>query len=255
MNETTTSVLPEDAATRLERQDWTKAEAALQQSGYAVLPRLFSPEDAAAVAALFDDTALFRKHVVMARHGYGQGDYKYFGYPMPPSLVALRSALYERLLPTANDWAVRLGAVRLEGGRLRDKGPFPENHEAYLAACHEAGQARSTCLILRYGTGDYNRLHQDIYGALAFPLQVAVLLSKPNEDFTGGEFVLTEQRARMQSRAEVVPLSQGDAVVFANALRPIEGKRGSVRVNMRHGVSPLRAGQRVTLGLIFHDAK
>ena len=194
--------------------------------------------------ALFEEDALFRKHVVMARHGYGQGDYKYFGYPLPEPIAGLRGAFYPRLLPTANAWSARLGLPQR----------YPATHEAFLAECHAAGQTRPTPLVLRYHEGDYNRLHQDLYGELAFPLQVAVLLSKPGEDFTGGEFILTEQRARMQSRAEVVPLEQGDAVIFANSLRPVKGKRGDLRVNMRHGVSPLRGGERFTLGLIFHDA-
>jgi len=233
-----------DAVQRLGERDWDRVAADLDASGHAILEKLLTPQDCRDFVALFEQPALFRKHVVMARHGYGQGDYKYFAYPLPEAIGDLRAAFYERLLPTARDWSARLG-----GG-----GPYPERHADYLAACHEAGQRRPTCLLLRYGKGDYNRLHQDLYGALAFPLQAAILLSEPGKDFTGGEFVLTEQRARMQSRAEVVPLKQGDAVVFANALRPITGVRGTARVNLRHGVSPLRGGRRLTLGLILHDA-
>ena len=235
----------EDVAARLDRQDWSMAEVALQQHGYAVLPKVMAPREAETVVKQVDDASLFLKHVVMARHGYGQVDYKYFGYPLPEPIKRLRAAHYRRLLPTARAWAARLG----------EKTAYPDGHDAFLSACHNAGQERPTCLILRYRKGDYNRLHQDLYGEIAFPLQAAVLLSEPGEDFTGGEFVLTEHRARMQSRAEVVPLRQGDAVVFANALRPIDGARGAVRVNMRHGVSPLRGGQRFALGLILHDAK
>jgi len=182
---------------------------------------------------------------VMARHGFGRGEYKYYGYPLPDIIAALRPALYAALAPIANQWNAALG----------DKAAYPADHDAYLRRCHQAGQKRPTPLLLRYVAGDYNCLHQDLYGDLYFPLQVAFLLSRPGHDFTGGEFVLTEQRPRMQSRAEVVPLEQGEGVIFAVNQRPMQGTRGFYRVAMRHGVSRLRSGQRFTLGVIFHDAK
>jgi hypothetical protein len=180
----------------------------------------------------------------MSRHGFGRGAYKYFSYPLPKLLASLRGALYSRLVPIANGWNERMGL------EMR----YPAKHAAFLEACHDAGQKRPTPLLLQYGPGDYNCLHQDLYGDLAFPLQVAILLSEPGEDFSGGEFVLTEQRPRMQSRVEVVPLCQGDAVAFAVNSRPVQGTKGTYRVKMRHGVSRLRTGNRHTLGLIFHDA-
>jgi hypothetical protein len=219
--------------------------AALDAQGYAVLPSLLSPDECAELAARYDDAALFRSRVVMARHGYGQGEYRYFGYPLPPLIAALRSALYPLLAPLANRWNERMGIdVR-----------YPPDHPAFLARCHRAGQKRPTPLLLRYREGDYNRLHQDLYGEHVFPIQATVLLSQPGRDFTGGEFVLVEQRARMQSRADVVPLAQGDAVVFAVNQRPVGSARGFTRVTLRHGVSRLRSGARTTLGIIFHDAK
>ncbi len=216
----------------------------LDRDGWAVLPKLLAPEECRALAALYDREDGFRSKVVMARHGFGRGEYKYFSYPLPSRAQTLRAELYPALAPIANRWhdAMKI-ATR-----------FPAEHDVFLKRCHDAGQTRPTPLLLRYGPGDYNCLHQDLYGAHVFPLQVAILLSRPGEDFAGGELVLTEQRPRMQSRATVVPLSQGDGVVFAVNQRPVQGTRGAYRVTMRHGVSALRAGHRHTLGIIFHDA-
>jgi hypothetical protein len=229
---------------RLEHFDWTRIAGDLDGQGWAVLPALLSPAECAATAALYDGETGFRSRVIMARHGFGQGEYRYFSYPLPPLVQALRTALYPRLAGLANRWHARLGLAAR----------FPATHAAFLARCHAAGQVRPTPLLLRYGPGDYNALHQDLYGEHVFPLQVAVLLSAPGDDFEGGELVLTEQRARMQSRVSVVPLARGDAVVFAVNGRPQRGTRGDYRVTMRHGVSPLREGRRHTLGIIFHDA-
>lgn len=233
------------AAGRVARQDWPALARELSEQGCAVLPGLLGPEECRAIAALYPDESHFRSHIVMARHGFGQGEYRYFAYPLPDLIAELWGDLYARLAPVANDWARRLGL----GTR------YPAAHGEFLAACHAAGQTRPTPLLLQYGEGDYNCLHQDLYGDLAFPLQVAILLSEPGRDFTGGEFVLTEQRPRRQSRAEVVPLRQGDAVIFAVHHRPVEGAKGAYRVNLRHGVSRLRSGRRHTLGIIFHDAR
>lgn len=223
--------------------DWTMAGAELDAHGWAILPGLL---DAAACGALrdgWDARERFRSEVVMARHGFGRGTYRYYAYPLSEPVKALRAALYPPLARIANRWAGALG------------GPdFPENHDAFLERCHAAGQARPTPLLLRYEAGDWNALHQDLYGEHVFPLQVAILLSEPGRDFTGGELVLTEQRPRMQSRAEVVPLAQGDAVVFPVRERPVRGTRGWHRRAMRHGVSRVRSGLRFTLGIIFHDA-
>lgn len=219
-------------------------DADLDAQGWAVLPGLIPPDACDAIASLYDEDACFRSTIVMARHGFGQGEYRYFAYPLPEDLAALRGRLYARLAPIANRWNAAMGiAVR-----------YPRDHAGFLARCHAAGQVRPTPLLLRYGPGDYNCLHQDLYGEHVFPLQVAVLLSSPGEEFEGGEFVLTEQRPRMQSRASVVPLRKGDAVAFAVAQRPVQGTRGTYRVVMRHGVSRIRTGRRHTLGLIFHDA-
>jgi uncharacterized protein len=219
-------------------------EQAWDERGSAVIAALLSADECAAMAALYDDDQHFRSRVVMSRHGFGQGEYKYFRYPLPEPLTRLRAALYERLAPVANRWNEAMGMdVR-----------YPAHHTDFVERCHAAGQQRATPLLLRYGAGDYNCLHQDLYGAHVFPLQVTVLLSTPGRDFTGGEFVLTEQRPRMQSRAEVVSLRQGDAVVFAVHHRPVHGTRGVYRVNLRHGVSRIRSGRRHTLGVIFHDA-
>ena len=233
-----------DLESRIDALDWPRIEADLAARGCATTGRLFSTEECAALAAMYDEDGRFRSRVVMQRHGFGQGEYRYFAYPLPPLLTGWRSALYERLAPLANAWAAALG----------QPASYPPEHAAYLARCHAAGQTRPTPLLLRYDEGDYNCLHQDLYGELQFPLQLTVLLSRPGEDFTGGEFVLTEQRPRMQSRAEVVPLAQGEAVIFAVNHRPVTGTRGSYRVTMRHGVSRVRSGRRQTLGLIFHDA-
>ena len=232
-------------ADRVAGIDWDAAAAELDQHGAAVLPALLTPEECRAIAALYPEDEPFRSQVVMARHGFGRGEYKYFGYPLPESVAGLRAALYPRLAPIANGW----------NGRMGIDTRYPERHEAFLKACHAAGQTRPTPLLLQYGPGDFNCLHQDLYGDLAFPLQVAILLSQPGRDFTGGEFVLTEQRPRMQSRPEVVPLRQGDGVAFAVHHRPVAGTRGDYRVNLRHGVSRLRSGRRHTLGIIFHDAR
>jgi len=229
---------------RVDAIDWPAVAASLDAEGWAVVPGLLAGAECAALAARYDATDGFRNHVHMARHGFGRGEYRYFSYPLPPLVADLRTALYARLAPIANRWHARMGMA----------GRFPEDHADFLARCHAAGQARPTPLLLNYGPGDYNCLHQDLYGEHVFPLQLAVLLSAPGDDFTGGEFLLTEQRPRMQSRAAVVPLGKGDAVVFAVNARPVQGARGDYRVAMRHGVSALRTGQRRTLGLIFHDA-
>ncbi|MDE2581106.1 MAG: 2OG-Fe(II) oxygenase [Rhodospirillales bacterium] len=229
---------------RADAYDWAALGAALDSHGAAVLPGLLEPAACAAAAGLYDEAGRFRKRVVMEGHGYGRGEYQYFATPLPPLVAALRAALYPPLAMIANRWAAALGeTVR-----------FPEAHAAFLDRCHADGQTRPTPLLLRYGPGDYNRLHQDLYGAHVFPLQVVVLLSAPGTDFEGGEFVLTEQRARMQSRVEVVPMGRGDAVVFAVHHRPVASPRGVARAMMRHGVSRVRAGARTTLGVIFHDA-
>ncbi|HJR72728.1 MAG TPA: 2OG-Fe(II) oxygenase [Luteimonas sp.] len=234
---------PEFAA-RIAGQDWSRAGDALYARGNAVLPNLLTAEECASLSAAYDDAALFRSRIVMARHGFGRGEYQYFAYPLPATVAALRDHLYPRLAPIANRWNEAMGIDTR----------YPERHADFVERCHAAGQRRPTPLLLRYGEGDYNCLHQDLYGEHVFPLQVAILLSQPGEDFGGGEFVLTEQRPRMQSRAEVVPLGRGDGVVFAVHHRPVQGTRGVYRVNMRHGVSTLRNGRRHTLGVIFHDA-
>jgi hypothetical protein len=224
--------------------DWERAGDELDTHGCAVLPALLDPSQCTAWAAGYSQDALFRSRVVMERHGFGRGEYRYYAYPLPEELARLRGALYPPLARIANRWQAALGLAER----------YPEEHAEYLARCHAAGQVKPTPLLLQYGPGDYNCLHQDLYGEHVFPLQVAVLLSRPGADFTGGEFVLTEQRPRMQSRAEVVPLAQGDAVVFPVHTRPVNGTRSVYRVNMRHGVSRVRSGSRHTLGIIFHDA-
>ncbi|SED83717.1 hypothetical protein SAMN05519104_4505 [Rhizobiales bacterium GAS188] len=231
-------------AARVAALDWPRIAAELDAGGAATTGIVLTPEECAGLARGYGDDDAFRSRVVMARHGFGRGEYKYYAYALPEPIGALRGAFYPRLAAIANRWEEALG-------RPSD---YPAEHQAYLARCHEAGQKRPTPLLLRYGVGDYNCLHQDLYGALSFPLQVAFLLSSPGKDFTGGEFVLTEQRPRMQSRAEVVSLRQGEGVIFAVNQRPVQGGRGVYRVAMRHGVSRLRSGERYTLGVIFHDA-
>jgi uncharacterized protein len=236
---------PSNVAERLEALDWTQVVRDLDAQGSAVLKSLLSRDECRALAALYPDDSHFRSRIVMGRHGFGRGEYKYFAYPLPEVIAELRAVLYVQLRGVANRWNEAMGIdVR-----------YPESHDAFLKRCHAAGQIRPTPLLLQYGEGDYNCLHQDLYGEHVFPLQVAILLSEPGRDFTGGEFVLTEQRPRMQSRPEVVPLAQGDAVAFAVHHRPVAGTRGTYRVNLRHGVSRVRSGHRHTLGVIFHDAK
>jgi uncharacterized protein len=231
-----------DAAVKV---PWDRVFHDLDERGNAVIEGLLRPEECRALASQYDDDNRFRSRVVMARHGFGQGEYKYFRYPLPEPVATLRAEVYRRLAPFANRWNEALGLdVR-----------YPGSHAEYLARCHAAGQSKPTPLLLRYGPGDYNCLHQDLYGMHVFPLQLAILLSAPGQDFSGGEFVMTEQRPRMQSRADIVPLGQGDGVVFAVHHRPVKGTRGTYRVNLRHGVSRIRSGQRHTVGIIFHDAE
>lgn len=233
------------APDRLKGIDWPRTYADLDSRGAAVIEGLLAPAACEALAALYADEGRFRSRVVMARHGFGRGEYRYFRYPLPEPLGRLRTALYPPLAALANCWSEAMGIDTR----------FPDTHSQFLKRCHAAGQRRPTPLLLRYGPGDYNCLHQDLYGEHVFPLQLTILLSTPGRDFTGGEFVITEQRPRMQSRAMVVPLAQGDAVVFAVRHRPVQGTRGVYRVNLRHGVSEVRSGQRHTAGIIFHDAQ
>jgi hypothetical protein len=247
MRSSTLPVRNDDSAigARVNALDWPVLGADLDRYGCAVTGPLLNANECAALAARYPQDGLFRSRVIMARHGFGRGEYKYFSYPLPELIQELRSSLYPALAEVANRWNEAMDiAVR-----------FPAVHEDYLKRCHKAGQGRPTPLLLQYGPGDYNCLHQDLYGEHAFPLQATVLLSDPGKDFSGGEFVLTEQRPRMQSRAEVVPLRQGEAVIFPVHHRPVQGTRGVYRVNMRHGVSRIREGRRHTLGVIFHDAK
>lgn len=231
-------------AARLEALGGPQLESDLDEQGCAVVPGLLDAAACSELVAAYDDEARYRSRVVMARHGFGQGEYKYFAYPLPPLVAELRATLYRRLVPIANRWSAALGSGVT----------YPDDHDAFVRSCHARGQCRPTPLLLAYGEGDYNCLHQDLYGELAFALQVAVLLSEPGRDFEGGEFVLTEQRPRRQSRPMVVPLRQGDAVVLAVHQRPILGARGVARVQLRHGVSRVRAGRRHVLGIPFHDA-
>ncbi|MBV8866371.1 MAG: 2OG-Fe(II) oxygenase [Acidobacteriaceae bacterium] len=244
-----TSVTPivplKDISERVEMFDWQVVTQELHTEGSAIVKRLLSPHECQALAALYANDDLFRSHVVMARHGFGRGEYKYFRYPLPALIEGLRTAVYPYFVPIANSWNDAMGIdVR-----------YPEKHADFIERCHQAGQLRPTPLLLQYEAGDYNCLHQDLYGEHVFPLQLAILLSEPGKDFTGGEFVMTEQRPRMQSRPMVVPLRQGDGVAFAVHHRPVQGGRGAYRVNLRHGVSRIRSGLRHTLGIIFHDAQ
>jgi hypothetical protein len=234
-----------DITDRVAALDWPDIVARLEADGFAVMGSVLSPDECAALTATYDVDERFRRRIEMARHGFGRGEYKYFAHPLPEVVAGLRTALYPQLSGLANRWndALRI-AVR-----------YPDDHAAFLDRCHRAGQTKPTPLLLRYGAGDYNCLHQDVYGEHLFPLQATFLLSVPGRDFTGGEFVLTEQRPRMQSRADVVPLGQGDGVIFPVRHRPVRGTRGSHRVTLRHGVSRVRSGHRHTLGIIFHDAQ
>jgi len=234
-----------DARSRVAALDWRRIADDLDAHGHAVIAGVLSGAECDALVASYPADTLFRRRIVMERHGYGQGEYKYFAYPLPDIVAALRTALYPPLAEIANRWNA---ALKLDTR-------YPATHAAFLERCHAAGQTKPTPLLLQYGEGDYNRLHQDLYGEHVFPLQAAFLLSEPGRDFTGGEFVLTEQRPRMQSRAEVVPLGRGDGVIFPVHHRPVRGTRGVHRVNMRHGVSRIRSGHRHTLGIIFHDAR
>lgn len=239
------TVPPRDAVQRINTLNWQRISLDLDAQGNAILERLLSSDECEALAGMYPDDRLFRSRVVMARHGFGRGEYKYFRYPLPDIVTELRTALYAHLAPVGNRWNAAMGIDV----------SYPEQQADFLQRCHDAGQVLPTPLLLQYAEGDYNCLHQDLYGEHVFPIQVTVLLSKPEKDFTGGEFVLTEQRPRMQSRPEVVPLRQGDAVAFGVHYRPVQGKRGAYRVNLRHGVSRLHSGHRHTLGIIFHDAK
>jgi len=239
-----TATLSRPAGLGVDAIAWPAVAEELDAQGWAILPKLLAVTTCDALAATYDEREAFRSHVIMARHGYGRGEYRYFAYPLPPLVGDLRTGLYPHLAPIANRWQAAMGMdVR-----------FPPDHAGFIARCHAGGQTRPTPLLLRYSKDDYNCLHQDLYGEHVFPLQVAILLSEPGGDFEGGEFVLSEQRPRMQSRATVVPLGKGDGVVFAVNSRPVQGTRGTYRVNLRHGVSTLRAGHRHTLGIIFHDA-
>jgi hypothetical protein len=238
------AVQPAVIVDRLQAQPWKEIEASLDADGNAILPNLLTEQESRIIAGLYAEDSLFRSRVVMSRHGFGRGEYKYFNYPLPDLIATLRVGLYAKLAPVANRWNI---AMNLPAR-------YPANHEDFVRRCHEAGQKKPTPLLLQYGPGDYNCLHQDLYGEHVFPIQVAILLSQPGADFTGGEFVLTEQRPRMQSRPEVVNLHQWDAVAFAVHHRPVQGSRGAYRVNLRHGVSRIRSGSRHTLGIIFHDA-
>lgn len=233
-----------DIVERINAVDWERVTQDMNQNGWALMPKLLKDEECDALAGLYSIPEGFRSHIHMARHGFGVGEYKYYSYPLPDIITDLRTSLYPRLVPIANHW----------NGLMDIDVRYPDDHAEFIARCHAAGQVRPTPLLLQYKAGDYNCLHQDLYGEHVFPMQVVFLLSEPEKDFTGGEFILTEQRPRMQSKAEVVPLRKGDAAVFAVHNRPQKGSRGYYRVNLRHGVSKLRSGHRHTTGIIFHDA-
>lgn len=239
------AAIDESIEPRVAPAEWTHIATHLDTYGFAMLKSILATPECEALAALYKSDERFRSKVVMSRHGFGRGEYKYFSYPLPDIVADLRTSLYPRLVPIANRWNEAMGiAVR-----------YPATHVEFIERCHAAGQTRPTPLLLQYGADDYNCLHQDLYGDHVFPFQVVFLLSEPDRDFTGGEFVLAEQRPRMQSRAEVVPLNQGDAAIFAVSHRPVQGSRGFYRVNLRHGVSRVRSGHRHTTGIIFHDAQ
>ena len=241
----TKTIFTEPLTARVDSFDWQQISRALDQQGNGLLKGLLTSEECDALTALYTQDEHFRSRIVMERFSFGRGEYKYFKYPLPGVVSELRAALYPHLEPVANRWNELMDLdVR-----------YPKEHSEFIARCHEAGQSKPTPLLLQYGAGDFNCLHQDLYGEHVFPIQITILLSQPGRDFTGGEFVLTEQRPRMQSRVEVVPLGKGDAVAFAVNYRPVQGKRGYYRVNFRHGVSRVRSGRRHTLGVIFHDAK
>jgi len=238
-------ILVQSVPDRINGVDWESVADRLDAEGNAVIRNLLLPEECRDVTRLYPIDDLFRSRVVMTRHGFGRGEYKYFRYPLPDLVAELRTSVYPRLVPTANRWNQAMGIETC----------YPEEHSEFIARCHAAGQVRPTPLLLQYGVDDYNCLHQDLYGEHVFPLQLAILLSQPGDDFNGGEFVMTEQRPRMQTRPIVVPLQQGDGVIFAVHHRPVRGTRGTYRVNLRHGVSRIRSGSRHTLGIIFHDAQ
>jgi uncharacterized protein len=231
-------------ATRVQNMDWASVENALNERGAASLGKLLSAAECAMIASLYAKAEHFRSHIIMARHGFGQGEYKYFSYPLPDIIREIREAVYPRLAPVANHWSELMS----------QSNRFPPQLNQMLKRCHDAGQTRPTPLLLKYGTGDYNCLHQDLYGEHVFPLQLVICLSEPGKDFDGGEFIVVEQRPRMQSRAEVIPLKQGEAAIFAVSHRPHKGSKGYYKVNLRHGVSRIRSGERFTCGVIFHDA-
>lgn len=243
---TVTSIAPSKSVSeRVEKLDWERVWQELDAQGGVMIGRLLSPDESQSLAALYPKDDIFRSRVVMVRHGFGRGEYKYFRYPLPDLIAGLRTAIYPHLVPIANRWNEAMGIdVR-----------YPEEHADFIERCRQAGQDKPTPLLLQYGADDYNCLHQDLYGEHVFPLQLTILLSRPDKDFSGGEFVMTEQRPRMQSRPLVVPLRQGDGVVFAVHNRPVQGTRGTYRVNLRHGVSRVRSGHRHTVGIIFHDAQ
>jgi len=242
--ETASAAISSPIIARVDAVDWTKVHADVDSQGWSVIPKLMSEVEADLVAGLYHQEQGFRSHIIMARHGFGRGEYKYFSYPLPPLIQALRTAAYPHLVPIANQWHER----------THKDARFPNSHAAFLARCHKAGQVRPTPLLLEYAPEDFNCLHRDLYGEHVFPLQLVVLLDQPGEDFTGGEFVMTEQRPRMQTRAMVLPLNKGDAAIFAVNSRPMKGMRGDYQVRLSHGVSKLRTGKRRTVGVIFHDA-